>query len=443
MAASEQSRLRLLRVSDEPLGPRAQPIAGGAARDAFDAQAHTGDVKRSWRVLMLVFNAVGKGTYWRALHLGHWLVRHGHQVTILAMAPRQRLRMAAHMDQGVRVVAAPDALWGSLRSGWDVWETLRRIHWLRGTTFDLVHAFEARPTVLLPALYLQICRKIPLVMDWCDWFGRGGSVEERPNPWVRTVLRPIETFFEERFRTRADGTTVICSTLHAKAVALGVPADTILPLRDGADVDGLRPLNRDDCRATLQLPADAQMIGYVGAVFPRDAWLMAKAFNSIQAALPSARLLLIGYVNVPVESMVHTPAHVIRTGTVDYSVLNRYLAACDICWLPLCDSGANRGRWPLKLNDYMAAGRATVATAVGDVTEVLRVYDVGVLAKPVPDDLAAAAIDLLDDPARSARLGEEARRVAETVFDWRLRAAELEAFYGRVLAVHANSHGGA
>ncbi|HET7091218.1 MAG TPA: glycosyltransferase family 4 protein [Anaerolineae bacterium] len=384
------------------------------------------------RILMLVFNATGRGTYWRAFHLGRSLARRGHEVTVVTMAPSSRLRLRTYRKQGVTVIEAPDLLWGSLRSGWDPWAALRRILWMRNHTFDLVHAFEARPTVLLPALYMQR-RGIPLVMDWCDWFGRGGSVEERPNRLIRTVLRPIETFFEERFRTRANGTIVICTTLYQKAIELGVAPQTILFLRDGADTDGIQPLDRDASRHALNLPRDVQMIGYVGAIYHRDAELMAQAFDRIHAALPSTRLLLIGYVNAPIEQMVVRPEAVIRTGTLDYTRINAYLAACDVCWLPYCDSGANRGRWPMKFNDYMAAGRPTLATAVGDVIEVMQEYEIGVLTQDAADDLAGNILALLADPERCARLGRNARQVAEQVFAWHWRVPELEAFYASIL----------
>jgi glycosyltransferase involved in cell wall biosynthesis len=395
-------------------------------------------VNRPWRILMLVCNTVGKGTYWRALHFARHLVRRGHQVTLMAMSRRRRIGFHTHDYAGVVIVETPDLLWGPLRSGWDVWDSLMRSLWLHGHDFDLVHAFEARPTVLLPALVLQFRHRIPLVMDWCDWFGRGGSVEERPNPLVRTMLRPVETFFEERFRIWADGTTVICSTLRAKAIALGVPPETILLVRDGADVEGLRPLDQGECRCVLGLPVGVPIIGYVGAIFHRDAQLMARAFDRIQAAVPSARLLLVGYVNFRVKEMVHTREAVIRTGCVNYTDLNRYLAACDVCWLPWCNSGANRGRWPMKLNDYMAVGRPTVATAVGDVPEVMQAHEIGLLAQDTPEDLALKVLALLADPERRARLGRNARQVAENVFDWQLRTAELERFYAQVLSRRAD-----
>jgi glycosyltransferase involved in cell wall biosynthesis len=138
--------------------------------------------------------------------------------------------------------------------------------------------------------------------------------------------------------------------------------------------------------------------------------------------------------------MVAAPEAVMRTGVIDYAEINTYLAACDVCWLPYRDSGANRGRWPLKLNDYMAAARPTVATAVGDVADVMREHQIGVLTQATADDLAGSVLSLLADAERCARLGCNARQVAVTAFDWQLRAAQLEAFYQRVLAKTKTRH---
>lgn len=391
-------------------------------------------MKRPLRILMIVFNAVGKGTYWRAFHFARHLTRRGHHVTLLAMARTRRVRWHKRQQAGITIVESPDMLWGMLRSGWDLWEALGRCAWCSRQHVDIVHAFECRPTVLFPALYMQRMRHVPLVFDWGDWFGRGGSVEERTKPLVRGLLRPVETFFEERFRARADANVVICSTLQHKAETLGVSPATIALIRDGADTEGLRPLEHSASRAASGLPADAPLIGYVGAIFWRDAQLMARAFDRIHAARPEARLLLIGYVNMPVEQMVAAPQAVIRSGQLSYDALATHLAACDVCLLPLWDSGANRGRWPLKLFDYMAAGRPTVATAVGDVPDVMRAHDIGVLASATPASLAEATLALLADPARRAQQGAQARRAAEDIYTWQQRTDELEQVYRQAIA---------
>jgi glycosyltransferase involved in cell wall biosynthesis len=383
------------------------------------------------RILMLGLNRTGKGTYWRTWHLARHLARRGHTLTIMTVSPGARRHGHIFQQAGVTVLETPDALWGPLRSGWDLWDSVYRVVWQRRRPFDVIHAFETRPINLLPVLAARQ-RHVPICFDWCDWFGRGGSVEERPNALVRALLRPIETYCEEHFRAYAQATTVICTTLRDRAIALGAPPGSITLLRDGADLDGLRVLDRDVCRQRLRLAADARIVGYVGSIFPRDARLMAAAFDQLHAREPAARLLLIGYVNIAVERWVKEPSAVLRTGPIAYEQLSDWLGACDVCWLPYHDSGANRGRYPLKLNDYLAAGRSVVATAVGDVAGILRANPIGLLCPPDPEQLADAVRQLFDDADQRRAGGLEARQLAEREFDWAQRAQTLEAVYASI-----------
>lgn len=380
---------------------------------------------------MLNFNQIGKGTFWRASHFSRHLARRGHQVTLMAMSGQARLRLKEREFHGVRLVETPDLLPGALRSGWDAWDTLRRLVWLRDKSFDIVHAIESRPVVLLPALAARR-RGARLVMDWCDWLGRGGSVEERPNGLVRSLVRPVETYLEERFRTRADGTLVIVPFLRERAIALGVNPDSIAVIRNGADTSVVWP-DRLTARRIVGLPDDATLIGYVGNIYPADARLMALAFNRVRQALPGARLVLVGYFNRSIEPLLDHPAAVIRTGWVTDEQVFQYLAACDLCWLPLRDSGANRGRWPGKLNDYMAVGRPVVATSVGDLADLVPRYQIGLATRDDPQDFAQRTLELLADRERLEALGRAARRAAEDVFNWERMTDALEAFYRQVL----------
>jgi glycosyltransferase involved in cell wall biosynthesis len=287
----------------------------------------------------------------------------------------------------------------------------------------------------LPALYLKYRQQTPLVFDWADWLGRGGSVEERANPLLRALLRPLETGFEEQFRRQAVGNTVICTTLQQKALALGVSADTVLLLPNGADTARFQPVDQLGARQRVGLAADAVYIGYCGTIFQRDAILMAQAFDRLHQQYPTTRLLVIGYCPVDLRTLVQTPAAVIQTGFVDDAQINDYLNACDICWLPLCDTNANRGRWPLKLSDYMAVGRPIVATAVGDVIPLFEQEAIGLLALDQPEPFAAQTAKLVVDADLRVRLGQRAREVALTRYDWGKLTEQLLEFYSKNVPV--------
>lgn len=382
---------------------------------------------------MLTFNPIEQGTYWRAFHFGRQLARRGLQISLVTSARRRRFGLRTWQEDGLTIVETPDLLPGSLRSGWDPWNTLNRLGWLRRQDFDLVHAFEARPTVLFPALAAAARPGVPLVMDWADWFGRGGSVEERPNPLVRTVLRPVETYFEERFRTRAQATTVICTTLRDKAIALGVPPESIVLLPNGADTERLRPMPLVSARHAAGLSPEAFIIGYVGTIFAGDAHLMAAAFDAFSRQVPEAQLLIAGYCPFDLRPLVRSPERVLQTGRLAPEQLNTYLAASDLFWLPLRDTPANRGRFPLKLTDYLAIGRPVVATAVGDVPLALEGTGAGLLAPDRPEALAEHSLQLYADEQQRLRMGSRARQLAETRYNWENLSAELERLYLQAL----------
>ena len=357
------------------------------------------------------------------------LVQLGHEVTICCTSPSGRWGISRFERDGVKIVEAPDLLRGALRSGWGTWNVLNRIWWLNGESFDLIHAFETRPTVIFPALFGKIIKRTPLFLDWGDWFGRGGSVEERQNPVHRVILRVVDTFFENRFRRVGRGTTVICDLLEQKARKAGVAQDAILQIKDGANVQELVPKNKKESREKIGLPKDKFLIGYLGYIYPSDAALMAECFNRLCQMRDDVCLVWIGYANRPIQEMVSEPDKVILSGQIPYNELNDWIASCDMCWLPYRDSGTNRGRWPMKLNDYMAAGVPTVATAVGDVTQVIGQHNIGILAKPTAGDVAAKVSELLDSPFLIAELGKNARQTAETKFDWIDQCHKLVGFY--------------
>ena len=86
------------------------------------------------------------------------------------------------------------------------------------------------------------------------------------------------------------------------------------------------------------------------------------------------------------------------------------------------------------LLEYMAAGRAIVATAVGGNIELIKNGVHGLLFPPGDTVRLAAAIDrLLTDEALARRLGESARRRVEQRFSLEVKTRELQDFYRRLL----------
>lgn len=379
---------------------------------------------------MLTHNVAftGGGTFFRALRLAQHLIAYDHEITLVASAAAAHWRVSEHQAGGVTLVEAPGLLPSRWRYGYDFYEVVRRLLWTLGRRVDIVHAFDSRPVVIYPALALQHSGA-RLVMDWCDWFGRGGAVEERSQPCVRALLRYLETYYEEAFRCRADAATVISSALHARAEALGVRPNSILRLPNGADPQAVQPLDRDRARLVLGLPQQAPLIGHLGSMFPADRDLMAATFELVRKHYPLAGCVLIGNLKNDLPQI----NGVFRTGFVLPEKLNLYLAACDVLCLPLSDTLANRGRFPSKLADYFAAGRPVVASAVGDVAKLLEQTQAGLATPPSAQALAAGIVMLLEDASLRTQLGQNGRRAAEIEYNWRTLASRVDNLYRQLV----------
>jgi glycosyltransferase involved in cell wall biosynthesis len=104
-----------------------------------------------------------------------------------------------------------------------------------------------------------------------------------------------------------------------------------------------------------------------------------------------------------------------------------YLALADV----LVSPRAYGGNLPLKVFDYLAAGRPIVATDIPTHRTVLA-DDRAVLVAPRTEALAAGILSVLGDPERAQRLGAAARRYAQAHFGWSRFVDSIEALYAEV-----------
>ena len=385
------------------------------------------------RILFLNHNVARRGgTYYRVYDVARYLVQRGHAVTLLTISTKRRWGFQREMSAGVEIVHTPDLLWGVGRTGWDPWDTLNRIYYLCGSDWDIIHAWDSRPAVILPALFARRgsrrrCGK--LVIDWADWWGRGGTIQERSGWIVRTFFGPVETFFEESFRTWADGNTVISQALRTRAIGLGVPPETIHILQQGCDIESVQPRDRSECRRELDIPTDVPLIGYVGALIRSDAELLFETVRKLLRQRSDCRVVMIGNHRARIPDDLKDSGRVIETGFIPDADFYAYLGACDVMLAPMADTIASRARWPSKVNPFLAAGRATVITRVGDLAALVEHESAAAVVPCQAVDIAALTLELLDNKPLRERYEIRARQLAEGKLAWRDLVAHLERFY--------------
>jgi glycosyltransferase involved in cell wall biosynthesis len=336
----------------------------------------------------------------------------------------------------VRVVEAPDISMGILRSGWDPWDVFKRYIYLTDKTCDIVHCVDTRPAVILPALWAHEKMGAKLITYWADWFGRGGVSSERPGvpEIVKNLFSPIETYFEENFRKYANGTVVISTQLLFRAQKLGLSKKSMVLIRPGCDIESLQPLDKIDCRRKLGLDERTPIVGFLGALTPRDGDLLLKSMEHLRANLPAAKLLLIGNHRLSLTEEQIRLANITETSFIPFQEISCYLSACDTLVLPLANTLANQARWPSKINDYLATGRPIVATATGDITEIISKHQVGLVVSHEPEVFANALLSVLSNTQKGLELGRNARKLAEGELSWSRSINSLLNFYEIILS---------
>lgn len=373
------------------------------------------------KILLLNANRVGIGTYHRALHFGRALARQGHEVVLMTVSNERRFRARTRSDSpGLTIVECPNFLdellpWHA--SG--VLDIGLRIRALWTGNYDLVYAFEYQPNISIPVLFARRFRAFTLISDWCDWHA-GASYHFGGYK----LAHAIDRRFEEYIRHRADFVTTINETLRDRARAIGIPEERVAIVGEGVDPSYIVPGDRDAARTALGLPAGA-LIGTI-----RDADRAIEVLCAALRDLPGARLLVVGSDPGGTRAEARRAGvedRVIATGRVSDADLPRYLAACDVLALPLDDNLVNRGRWPHKLGDMLAAERPVITTAAGEFPALIAQREAGLIVELV--GFATAIADVLARPAAYAEMARRGRTLIESELNWDVIGAHL----GRVV----------
>jgi|GEM_PF-1023245 len=400
--------------------------------------------RRRLRMLFLNHNVVrGGGTFFRAFDAARYLTKRGHSVTILSISPESRWRSDREVTDGVEIIHTPDLFWGIGRSGWDPWDILFRILFVSRRKWDLIQAWDSRPAVILPALVARFrsrSRNAKLFIDWSDWWGRGGTQMERGGGWTRYFYNAIETFFEERFRRFADGTTVISTSLRDRAISLGVRREEILLLPQGCDPPQDAG-SREEARRALGIDPEDKLFIVVGVLNVSDSKLLFDVMRRVLRDMPDARFALIGRMRLKLPPDLVGP-RVTETGFMAPSVLTStsYLAAADAFVVPLNENLSSRARWPSRVNMALAWGVPVVVSRVGDLPRFLEYEEAAFVSNPNAADLAQKIMEVVRDPAAAERVKTAAKRVATLQLSWPGVIDQLEDFYFDVLS-RSEPHG--
>jgi glycosyltransferase involved in cell wall biosynthesis len=124
---------------------------------------------------------------------------------------------------------------------------------------------------------------------------------------------------------------------------------------------------------------------------------------------------------------------VLLTGSVEHRVIHKYMAAADILFQLSLGEEIDEYRFPTKIPEYFAMGKPVITFAHG----AGRIFEDGVHVLKhdgTPGEIARQIAILLTNPELRQRLGANARRKAEELFDWKKNVQHLSNVYAEVIA---------
>ncbi|PYK18602.1 MAG: hypothetical protein DME56_13055 [Verrucomicrobia bacterium] len=311
----------------------------------------------------------------------NWLNAHGHQAWLVCNPDSQVHSKASEL--ATRVVTMP------LRSRVDPLCTLRLWKFCRQNKIDLLKTYSSKDHwICLP---LFVCG-IPLSRARC-------------------ITDPIGS------ASRAFVFKHGCSQIVADASVIkrqlvkqnGIDPAKIEVIGSAVDLVKFKPpRNRTKFRREIGVGDDISLIGNVGMIRPDKGQLqLVKAAPLVFEKHPGARFVIVGQGTGILKRGINVRNAIDQAGLADKIIMTGYrwdtpnvYAACDMIVIASLHTEAS----PIVLREAFASGRPVIATKVGDIPEIVRHRENGLLIEPGDTQaLAAAIMEFISDPELAAR----------------------------------------
>ena len=336
----------------------------------------------------------------------NWLNAHGHQAWLICNPDSQVYSKATEL--GTRLVTMP------LRSRIDPFCSWRLWKFCRKNRIDLLKTYSSKDHWICLPLFL---RGIPLSRARCitDLIG------SRSRAFV----------FKHGCSQIVADASVIKRQLVEKH---GIDPAKIEVIGSAVDLEKFKPpRDRTKFRREIGVADDAPLIGNVGMIRPDKGQLeLVKSAPMVFEKRPDARFVIIGQGTGILKRGINVRNAIDRAGLADKIIMAGYrwdtpnvYAACDMIVIASLRTEAS----PIVLREAFASGRPVIATKVGDIPEIVRHRENGLLIEPGNTQaLASAILEFISDPELAAHCAENGFHYAVENFSFdKMMNAKLRA----------------
>lgn len=190
-----------------------------------------------------------------------------------------------------------------------------------------------------------------------------------------------------------------------------------------------QPCNQRDARQQLNLPQDPFLCAYTGHLY---GWKGIGTLVDAAQFLPrDAMIYCVGGTDNDISKFQNLKIkngwkNIVFVGRKPHTEMPHWLCAADILLLPNSGKEAISRLYtsPMKMFEYMAAGRAIVASRLPSITEILSDANAELVEPDNPRALADGIMRLKHEPIRAERLAKQARQDAAK-YSWDAKAKTM------------------
>jgi glycosyltransferase involved in cell wall biosynthesis len=195
--------------------------------------------------------------------------------------------------------------------------------------------------------------------------------------------------------------------------------------------DPMPTLARSNTASSLEIHPDGGLnVGYLGHLYD------GKGMEVIEELAPLAkwaRFHIVGGEGEDVErwrDRVRQISNIIFYGHVQYAKIPTYIHEFDVALLPNLrnvKAGGDIGSWtsPLKMFEYMAAGRAIIASDIPVLKEILKNSETAILCDPDVIQEWIVALEIFKEKRIREGFGQRAKEEFLTNYTWKIRAQKI------------------
>ena len=326
----------------------------------------------------------------------NWLNAHAHQAWLICN-PDSQVHSKA-LELGTRLVTMPLGSRVDLPCSWRLWRFCRR------NRVDLLKTYSSKDHWLCLPLYFS---GIPLSRARCitDPIGSKGRAFVFKHGCSNIV---------------ADASVI----KHELVQEHGVDPAKIEVIGSAVDLEKFKPpRDRMKFRREIRVGADAPLVGNVGMIRPdKGQLILVEAAPLVLAERPDARFVIVGQGTGILKRGINVRNAIDRAGLADQVIMAGYrwdtpdvYAACDMIVIASLRTEAS----PIVLREAFASGRPVIATKVGDIPEIVKHRQNGLLIEAGDSKaLANAILEFICDPNLAAHCAANGVRYAKEHFSF-------------------------